>query len=109
MTTALTPNAIPHEPTLATFMGYPLELAQVAPRNPTGSNATAHAKFDSSSDIAFVSSNGVRLLLDVGSAQCGEAVVTERLAVQVFDQGLVTRDLTAIHWVQMTSRSASPR
>lgn len=40
MTTALTPNAIPHEPTLATFMGYPLELAQVAPRNPTGSNAT---------------------------------------------------------------------
>lgn len=60
---------------------------------------TAHAKFDSTSDIAFVSSNGVRLLLDVGSAQCGEAVVTERLAVQVFDQGLVTRDLTATRLV----------
>jgi len=55
----------------------------------------AGAKFDFSSDIAFVSSNGVRLLLDVGSAQGVEEVATERLTVQVLDQGLVTRDLTA--------------
>jgi hypothetical protein len=52
---------------------------------------TADAKFDFSSDIAFVSRNGVRLLLDVDSAQGGNAVATEKLTVQVLDQGLVTR------------------
>jgi hypothetical protein len=52
---------------------------------------TADAKFDFSSDIAFVSRNGVRLLLDVDSAPGGNAVATEKLTVQVLDQGLVTR------------------